>query len=100
MEYPRSYFNSTEQAAALFDGLFVDAGGYSPWAYTWRNISETRYKKMYEGKMEMLRKAQANCSALNGGMVSASSCPPILYPLISTHYCPIYTIPDINTLFR
>ena len=61
------------QAAELFDGLFVDAGGFSPWAYTSRNISTARYTTLFEGKMAMLRKAQANCTARNGGLVIANS---------------------------
>jgi hypothetical protein len=72
ISFPLESMNCTGEGEELFDGLFVDAGGYSPFAYGVKNISADQYNTWYEGKMKMLEAAQQKYSKLNNGMVFAN----------------------------
>jgi hypothetical protein len=64
-----------DEAAQLFDGLFVDAGGYQPAMYHRNNVfvkEPSKYNELFLAKMAMLRKAQEKYAALNNGMVIAN----------------------------
>ena len=70
--FPIQLFNGTQQAAALFDGLMVDAGGYYPeipWFVGGGNISLQRYQQLFSAEMQMLHEAQVMYAQLNGGLV-------------------------------
>jgi hypothetical protein len=64
-----------DEATALFDGLFVDAGGYQPAQYHRNKLfvkDPPKYNEFFLAKMAMLKKAQEKYAALNDGMVIAN----------------------------
>ena len=63
LSYRLAYFG--QRAAALFDGLLVDAGGYK----SRRNFSDSRNRALFRAKVSMLAEAQANLTALNNGLL-------------------------------
>ena len=68
--FPLSMFG--DDAAALFDGLMVDGSGYFPgvpWMVASGNISITRYQQLFVAQIELLREAQREFAALNGGLI-------------------------------
>ena len=63
---PLSLFKSREDAKALCDGIFIDGAGFRDFN---ANISAERYRKLFEGKMQMMQLAQDTFTELNGGEI-------------------------------
>jgi hypothetical protein len=63
LDFRLAYFGS--KAASLFDGMLIDAGGYS----VWKNISDTRNRALFAAKVSMLAEIQANLTQLNNGLL-------------------------------
>ena len=63
LNFRLDYFGA--RAAALFDGMLIDAGGYSARA----NISDARNRALFAAKVSMLAEIQTNLTALNNGLL-------------------------------
>lgn len=64
-----SLFHSRQEAVELLDGVMVDGTSWTGASRYGPNISPARYEKMFEGKMNMLKKMQTVLTKLNGGEV-------------------------------
>ncbi len=63
LDFRLAYFGAN--AAALFDGMLIDAGGYGDR----KNISAARNRALFAAKVSMLAEIQANLTALNNGLL-------------------------------
>ena len=61
-----SLFHNRSEAVELLDGVMVDGTSWSGPSRLGPNVSAARYERLFDGKMAMLAKLQANLVALNG----------------------------------
>jgi hypothetical protein len=75
-----SLFHEHDEAVKLLDGVMVDGTSWTG-ASRYPNVSDARYKTLFDGKMTMLSKMQHIQTQLNGGEVWGN--PLLEYGLIS-----------------
>ena len=64
-----SLFHQHDEAVRLLDGVMVDGTSWTGKSRYGPNVSDARYLKLFQGKMQMLSKMQHILSSLNGGEV-------------------------------
>eukprot|EP00117_Sycon_ciliatum_P021279 scpid75440/ scgid18700/ len=83
---PLSYFHNKTEAKELCDGIFVDSANFRDVSH---NISDTRYRELFAGKMKALKLAQNLFTELNGGEVWGNAA-------MEAHQSPESLPPDIT----